>query len=96
MPVSVGLVLVFPGPPRPSLEDVPKKEEATKSYTLRFDDRRPLQNTGEGKSDVPVRVLKRDTRDTRDTKRRPKSPGLKRGELDVRPEKRERRGTGGT
>ena len=84
----MGLLLVFPGPPRPFLEDIPKKEKATKSYTFRFDDRRSLQNTDEGKSNVPVRVLKRD-RDTRDTKRRPKLPGLKRGELDVRPEKKE-------
>ncbi len=84
----MGLLLASPGPPRPFLEDIPKKEEATKSYTFRFDDRRSLQNTDEGKSNVPVRVLKRDTRDTRDTKRRPKLPGLKRGELDVTWEKR--------
>ena len=66
----MGLPLVFPGPPRAPLEDVPKKEKATKSYTFRFDDRRSLQNTDEGKSNVPVRVLKRDTRDTKDTKRK--------------------------
>ena len=83
MPVSVGLLLAFPGPPRPLLEDLPEKGEATKSYTFRFDDRRSLKNTDEGESNVPVRVLEQDTRDTRDTKRRPKLPGLKRGELDV-------------
>ncbi len=92
----MGLLLVFPGPSRPLPEDIPKKEEATKSYTLRFDDRRSPQNTDEGESNVPVRVLKRDTRDTRDTKRRPKLPGLKRGELDVTWEKKERGEHGGT
>ncbi len=94
MPVSAGLLLAFPGPPRPFLEDIPKKEEATKSYTLRFDDRRSLKNTDEGESNVPVRVLTQDARDTRDTKRRPKLPGLKRGDLDVTWKKRERRGNG--
>ncbi len=83
-----GLLLVFPGPPRPFLEDMPKKEEATKSYTFRFDDRRSLKNTDEGKSNVPVRVLQQDARDTRDTKRRPKSPGPKREDLDLRLEKK--------
>ncbi len=90
----MGLLLVSPGPPRPPLEDLPKKEEATKSYTFRFDDRRSLKNTDEGESNVPVRVLEQDTRDTRDTKRRPKLPGLKRGELDLRPGKKERRENG--
>ena len=93
----MGLLLVFPGPPRPFLEDIPKKEKATKSYTFRFDDRRSLQNTDEGKSNAPVRVLKRDARDTGDTKRRPTLPGLKRGDLDVTWKKRERsRENGGT
>ncbi len=38
VPVSTGLLLVFPGPPRPPLEDYRKKEEVTKSYTFRSED----------------------------------------------------------
>ena len=37
-PVSVGLLLVSPGLPRPPLEDIPKKEKVTKSYTFRSED----------------------------------------------------------
>ncbi len=87
----MGLLLVFPGLPGPPLEDIPKKEEATKSYTFRFDDRRSLKNTDEGESSVPVRVLTQDARDTRDTKRMREVAGtetrtgrdLERGGLDV-------------
>ncbi len=88
VPVSVGLLLAFPGPPRPFLEDIPKKEEATKSYTFRFDDRRSLKNTDEVKSSLPARYREqlRDQGDS--TKRRPKLPGLKREELDVTWKKR--------
>ena len=92
----MGLLLVFPGPPRPFLEDIPKKEKATKSYTFRFDDRRSLKNTDEGESNLPVRVLEQDTRDTRDTKRRPKLPGLKRGHTGRDLEKKGGRENGGT
>ncbi len=38
VPVSVGLPLVFPGPSRPPLEEIPKKEKVTKSYTFRNED----------------------------------------------------------
>ncbi len=35
VPVSTGLALVLPGLPRPPLEDLPKKEKPTRSYTFR-------------------------------------------------------------
>ena len=84
MPVSVGLLLVFPGPSRPPLDEHRKKEKVTRSYTFRNEnvtchaggDLR--QNSSEGESSVPLGL----------DVRKPKLPGLKREELDVTCNKR--------
>ena len=60
VPVSVGLLLAFPGPSRPPLEEDRKKENVTKSYTFRNENvtchagGNLRQNSSEGESSVPL------------------------------------------
>ncbi len=73
MPVSVGPVLVFPGPSRPPLEDIPKKEKVTRSYTLRNEDVacNSPQNSSEGESSVPLGLDELETEAARTETRGP-------------------------